>query len=79
MNSDFDLKVWRHIRDEGGWHSREEIAKSLNLDARGKMRLAHALRRLHKSGAVVARVDMAGRDRFGVTTRCLMLDEAGEC
>lgn len=67
---EFDRLIWRFIRDEGGWHLRDEIAESLALDANGKMKLCHALRRLVREGYAVVRPDRIGRDRYGVTALC---------
>jgi hypothetical protein len=69
----FDAMIWRHIRDQGGWHTRREIGNDLALNANQRMQLAHTLRRLEAGGHIVQRPSRQGQELFGVTARCLPL------
>lgn len=68
--SEYDILIWRYVRDAGGWHSMREIAHELALDKKQKMALRHAINRLVKEYHIEVRPSPYGEPRWGVTARC---------
>ncbi|MCI1193392.1 hypothetical protein MOJ79_16280 [Calidifontimicrobium sp. SYSU G02091] len=65
-----DRLIWRYLRDEGGWHSRDDLIRALALDGTGERMLRDSLRRLLRNAAIKLRCTHDGVVTYGVTAHC---------